>query len=50
MFPQMSDEQVNTVIAAIRQFTKLNPAYRATREDYAATRTAAPSTSQVTIR
>jgi dTDP-4-amino-4,6-dideoxygalactose transaminase len=50
MFPQMSDEQVNTVIAAIRQFTKLNPAARATSDDYVASRAAAATSHQVTIR
>jgi dTDP-4-amino-4,6-dideoxygalactose transaminase len=50
MFPQLTDEQVKTVIREIRAYCKLNPAAKASRADYAAIQHVVAPLNQVTIR
>ncbi|HEY9791131.1 MAG TPA: DegT/DnrJ/EryC1/StrS family aminotransferase [Candidatus Obscuribacterales bacterium] len=50
MFPQITDDQVDRVIHEVRQYIKLNPAAKATIDDYSNASNVTASFNQVTIR
>jgi dTDP-4-amino-4,6-dideoxygalactose transaminase len=49
MFPQLTNEQVDLVISEVREYVRLNPAAKATADDYK-NQTVVPSINQVHVR